>query len=97
MRTSRPEGGCSVSESDELTFVRGELDCQTQLREAQAERDRLRAQLRDALDQLEHWRTLAEFREAVLAELRESTDRRRELPSTGHPAVRASRRRFRIT
>lgn len=87
-----------MPEDDELAFVRDELDRhRTQLREAQAERDRLRAELREALDQLEHWRTLAEYREAVLVELRENTDKRRELPPTGHPAVRLSRRRFRIT
>ena len=86
-----------MSESDELAVVRGEPDRQIQLKEARAERDRLRAELREALDQLEHWRTLAEYRETVILELRGNTDRRRELPPTGHPAVRSSRRRFGIT
>jgi hypothetical protein len=36
------------------------------LREVEAERDRLRADLRDALQQVEHWRTLAEYRQATL-------------------------------
>ena len=65
-----------MSESDELAFLRGELDrYRTKLRETQIERDRLRVELRDALSQLEYWRTLAEYRETMLDELR---DQRRE-------------------
>ena len=50
-----------MSESNELASVRGEPDrYQTKLRETQAERDRLRVKVRDALSQVEYWRTLAE-------------------------------------
>ena len=90
--------GYSVSETDELASGQGELDhYRTQLRETQAERDRLRAELRDVLNQLEYWRTLAEYREAMLDEQRGNIARGRDFPSTGHPAVRASRRRRRST
>jgi hypothetical protein len=86
-----------MPERDELTFLRDELDRhRTKLRETQIERDRLRVELRDALSQLEHWRTLAEYRETMLDELRENTDRRREFPTTGHSAARAFRHRRRI-
>jgi uncharacterized coiled-coil DUF342 family protein len=61
-----------VAESDELAFVRGERDrYRAQLREIEAERDRLRADVRGLLSQVEHWRTLAEYREAMLDEQRE--------------------------
>ena len=74
-------------------FLRSELDRhRTKLRETQIERDRLRVELRDALSKLEYWRTLAEYRETMLDELRENTDRRRESPSPGHPAERPPRR-----
>ena len=61
-----------MPERDELTFLRDELDrYQTKLRETQAERDRLRVKVRDALSQVEYWRTLAEYRKAMLDERRE--------------------------
>ena len=67
-------GGNSVPESDELDSVRGEQDpYRTQLREIEGERNRLHAQLRDALAQVEYWRTLAEYRKAMLDAQRDST------------------------
>ena len=82
-----------MSESNELASVRGEPDrYQTKLRETQAERDRLRVKVRDALSQVEYWRTLAEYRETMLDERRENTDRRRESPSVCHPSERPPRR-----
>ncbi len=87
-----------MTESDELAFVRGELDrCRMKLREAQIERDRLRAELRDALNQLERWHTVAEYREAMLDEQRGNTDRRSEYPSSGRTAAPSPRHRRRIT
>lgn len=51
---------------DELAALRRERDrYMEQLSEAEGERNHLRARLRDALEQLEHWRTLAEYREAM--------------------------------
>jgi hypothetical protein len=62
----------TVPETDEPTSGRDELDDhRTQLVESQVERDRLRAELRDALGQVEYWRTLAEYRKAMLDEQRE--------------------------
>jgi uncharacterized coiled-coil DUF342 family protein len=61
-----------VYESDELTSGRDELDdYRTQLGEIQTEMDRLRVELRDALGQVEYWRTLAEYRKAMLDGQRE--------------------------
>ena len=92
------EGGGSVPEAGEPASGRDELDDNpTQFREMQVERDRLRVELRDALGQVEYWRTLPEYRKTMLVEQRENTDSGREFLSTGHPAVRSSRRRFRIT
>lgn len=91
-------GGCSVTESDELAFVRGELDrYRMKLGETQIERDRLRAELRDALNELERWHTLAEYREAMLDEQRGNTDRPSEFPSLGRTVALSSRHRRRIT
>jgi hypothetical protein len=64
--------GYSVSETDELASGQGELDhYRTRLAEIQAKIDRLRVELRDALGQVEYWRTLAEYRKAMLDERRE--------------------------
>ena len=64
--------GYSVSETDELASGQGELDrYRTPLAEIQVEMDRLRVELRDALGQVEYWRTLAEYRKAMLDERRE--------------------------
>jgi hypothetical protein len=64
--------GYSVSETDELASGQGELDhYRTQLAEIQVEMDRLRVKLRDALGQVEYWRTLAEYRKAMLDGQRE--------------------------
>jgi uncharacterized coiled-coil DUF342 family protein len=61
-----------VYESDELTSGRDELDdYRTQLGEIQTEMDRLRVELRDALGQVEYWRTLAEYRKAMPDERRQ--------------------------
>jgi uncharacterized coiled-coil DUF342 family protein len=61
-----------VYESDELTSGRDELDdYRTQLGEIQTGMDRLRVELRDALGQVEYWRTLAEYRKAMLDGQRE--------------------------
>ena len=85
--------GRTVPERDWLAVVRAERDqYQEKLREMEGERDRLRAELRDALVQVEHWRTLAEYRKRVPAEQRDGTDRRREHPSTDHPRSGADRR-----
>jgi hypothetical protein len=66
--------GYSVSETDELASGQGELDpYRTQLREIQVEMDRLRVELRDVLAQVEYWRTLAEYRKAMLDAQRDST------------------------
>ena len=79
---------------DWLAVVRGERDqCREQLRELEAERDRLRVELRDALGQVEHWRTLAEYREKmIIAENRAGTDRRHEHPPTDRRQSGADRR-----
>ena len=70
------EGRVSVPETDELACGGNELDdYRTQLGEGQVERDRLRVELRDALDQVEYWRTLAEYRKTMLDEQR---DQRRQ-------------------
>ena len=69
-------GGCSVPQIDEPTSGRDELDdFQAQLGAIQLERDRLRVELRDALGKVEYWRTLAEYRKAMLDEQR---DQRRQ-------------------
>lgn len=54
-------------ESDELTSGRDDWQrYAAQLSEIQVERDRLLAELREALREVEHWRTLAEYRQATL-------------------------------
>jgi uncharacterized protein YecE (DUF72 family) len=61
------------SENDEFAALRRQLDlCLAQLSETVAERDQLRARLRESLQELEHWRTLAECREKMLT--RQSED-----------------------
>ena len=66
------EGVCSVPETDGPASGRDELDdYRTQLEESEVERDRLRVELQDALGQIEYWRTLAEYRKAMLDEQRE--------------------------
>jgi hypothetical protein len=57
---------------DELIVARAERDlCQVRLRQSEAERDNLRADLAEALGQVEYWRTLAEYRERRLVERQE--------------------------
>jgi len=66
------EGGGSVPETGEPASGRDELDDNpTQFREIQVETNRLRVELRNALAQVEYWRTLAEYRKAMLDEQRE--------------------------
>jgi len=70
------EGGGSVPETGEPASGRDELDDNpTQFREIQVETNRLRVELRDALGQVEYWRTLAEYRKTMLDEQR---DQRRQ-------------------
>ena len=71
-KLSRFVAGYSVSETDELASGQGELDhSRTRLAEIQVKMDRLRVELRDAFAQVEYWRTLAEYRKAMLDERRE--------------------------
>lgn len=75
-----------MPERDEPAFVVTEREhYRTQLSEMKAERDRLLVELREALRQIEHWRTLAEYREQMLVKEREASDRRREPRWTDSP------------
>ena len=61
-----------MPEGDQLTFFRIEREqLKTQLSEMKRQNDRLLVDLRDALRQVEHWRSLAEYREKVLADQRD--------------------------
>ncbi len=52
---------------DDEPGLRGDLVLHSaRLRELEKERDRLLVELRDALQQVEYWRTLAEYRQATL-------------------------------
>jgi hypothetical protein len=65
----------SARQHDELAVTRAERDIWlARLRQAEVERDRLRADLADALGQAEYWRTLAEYRERRLVERQEVLD-----------------------
>jgi hypothetical protein len=46
-------------------------DCRVKFCEIEAERNNLRADLAEALEQVEHWRTLAEYRGSRLVERQE--------------------------
>ena len=72
--TPQPDDGRRPTPAlDELAALRRERDRYIELLgEAEGERNHLRARLRDALEQLEHWRTLAEYREAMRSRERES-------------------------
>jgi len=71
----RFDRGCTVRRDDELAALRAERDLWwARLRQAEAERDGLRAQLAKALDQVEYWRTLADYRESRLVERQAGTD-----------------------
>ena len=75
-----------MPETDELAFFRIERDqLQGQVTEMKVERDCLRAELREALRRIEHWRSLAEYRERMLAEQRDGTDRRSEARAMDNP------------
>jgi len=66
------EGVGAVPETDEPACGRDELDeYRTRLGESQVETNRLRVELRDALAQVEYWRTLAEYRKTMLDEQRD--------------------------
>ena len=68
-----------MPERDETAFLASEREhSRKQLSEIKMERDRLLVELREALRQIEHWRTLAEYREQMLVKEREASDRRRE-------------------
>ena len=86
-----------MPESKELALARDEqVRNRTLLKEAQVESDRLRVELRDARGQIEYWRTLAEYRKAVLDAQGDSTDRRPGSQSISHPTEPPSRRRRRL-
>lgn len=51
-----------------------------QLSEIQEERDRLAVELREALRQVEHWRTLAEYRRATLLARQDDETARPHVP-----------------
>jgi hypothetical protein len=64
-------------ESDALTF--GQDDWQryaAQLSEVRAERDRLLVSLREALREVERWRSLAEYRQATILARQQDADTR---------------------
>lgn len=68
-------------ESDELTSGRDDWQrCAAQLTEIQVERDRLLTELREALREIEHWRTLAEYRQATLLALQQDETGGRHVP-----------------
>jgi hypothetical protein len=65
----------SVEPRDELAVTRAERDLWLiRLRQAEAERESLRADLIEALAQVEYWRTLAEYRERRLVERQDNTE-----------------------
>jgi chromosome segregation ATPase len=75
----RSQGRRTVRTDDELATVRRERDHrQARLREVEAERDELRADIAEALDQVEYWRTLAEYRERRLTKRQDGEDTGRE-------------------
>lgn len=86
-----------MPDGDELAFVRDERDhFRAQLKEIQLERDRLRGEIRDALSQVEYWRTLAEYRKGMLDAEKKDKDASQEPPPTSRFAQRLPRRRRRI-
>ncbi len=75
----RSQGQRTVRTDDELAIVRRERDHrQTRLCQAEPERDEFRADIAGALDQVEYWRTLAEYRERRLTERQDGEDTGRE-------------------
>jgi hypothetical protein len=75
--------------NDELLVALAELQqYRAELRRAEVEQNNLRAALAEALAQIEHWRTLAEYRKSRLVERQDSPgepplvrDRRRPRPA----------------
>jgi hypothetical protein len=67
-------------ENEELRSGRADWQSYAeQLKEVQAERDRLLVELREARRDVEHWRTLAEYRQVtLLARQRDDPSRRHE-------------------
>jgi len=66
-------------EPDELTAGRdGWQHYAAQLRDVRAERDQLLASLRDALREVEHWRSLAEYRQATILARQQDREKRHE-------------------
>jgi hypothetical protein len=71
----------NVQPRDELAVTRAERDLWlVRLRQAELERDGLRANLAEALAHVEYWRTLAEYREKRLVERQDLPDRKRGAP-----------------
>ncbi|MGA3353011.1 MAG: hypothetical protein ABSD85_07480 [Acidimicrobiales bacterium] len=65
----------AIEPLDELAVTRAERDLWlVRLRQAEAEGESLRADLVEALAQVEYWRTLAEYRERRLVERQDSAD-----------------------
>ncbi len=72
-------------ESDELTIGRDDWQrYAAQLSEIRVERDRLLAELREALREVEHWRTLAEYRQATLLARQRDETASRDAPPRGN-------------
>ena len=67
--TGATRGAPVARPADELTIARAERDlCLARLHQADADHAKLRADLAEALEQVEYWRTLAEYRERRLVE-----------------------------
>jgi seryl-tRNA synthetase len=70
-----------MADGDDLATVRDDWRRYVaELSEIQAERDRLAVELREALRQVEHWRTLAEYRRATLLARQQDDESRRHVP-----------------
>lgn len=64
-----PPGGRDAGRADELAVTRAERDlCLVRIHQGDLDRAKLRADLAEALEQVEYWRTLAEYRERRLLE-----------------------------
>jgi len=67
--TGATRGAPVARPADELTVARAERDLSlARLHQADADHAKLRADLAEALEQVEYWRTLAEYRERRLVE-----------------------------
>lgn len=79
--------------NDDLLVVLAELqDLRADLRRTESERNKLRADVAEALEQIEHWRTLAEYRKSRLVERQEPAVEPPPVIDRRHPRpVRRSR------